>query len=196
MKKILLITSLFCFSSAALWAQGISGGVRGGLTASKQKLKASGASLTSDSKTNAHFAAYAVLMSSRDFGFQSELIYHTVGSEFEIQSVKVVNRLAYLTVPVMLRWNPVETFNIHAGPHLGFLLAAQQDQGIYGDDTTDDYKSMDVGVGIGIGADSPGGLGLSFRYIFGARNISAQETGEKLLNNTLQLSLCYKLFGE
>lgn len=133
MKSLRLMIWLFFLSAAGLSAQGISGGIRGGLTVSKQKLKIDGVSLTSETKTNAHVAAYVMFMTSRDFGFQSELIYHTVGSQFEIQSVKVVNRLAYLTVPVMLRWNPVEALNFHAGPHFGFLLAAQQDQGIYGD---------------------------------------------------------------
>lgn len=104
----------------------------------------------------------------------------------------------YLTVPVMVRYNPVKIFNIHAGPQFGFLMSAKQKFDGDSQDIKDSMKGLDLGLGIGAGVDLPMGLGLSARYVLGLSNIAEEADGAEgtLKNNVVQLSVSYKLFGE
>lgn len=141
---------------------------------------------------------YLTVMVSETFGVQPELLYNSVGSKIAFGSDDIVSQLDYLTVPVMLRYNPVKVFNIHAGPQFGFLMSAKDKYDGDSEDAKDRYKGLDLGLGVGAGVDLPMGLGISARYVLGLSNIAELEDGEEgsLKNNVIQLSVSYRLFGE
>ena len=112
----------------------------------------------------------------------------------------IVQKLDYLTIPVMLRYQPVPVFNIHAGPQFGMLLSAKTEYDGDSQDTKDNYKGMDLGLGFGAGVDLPMGLGLSARYVIGISDVAEEMDGGsdegKVTNSAIQLSVTYKLFGK
>jgi hypothetical protein len=139
-------------------------------------------------------------MVSETFGVQPELMYSSVGSKFDLGSLgDAVEKANYLTVPVMLRYQPVSVFNIHAGPTFGFLLSAESEYDGDSQDNKDSYKGLDLGLGIGAGVDLPFGLGFSARYVFGLSNVAEEDPNEpdaKVTNSVIQISATYKLFGK
>jgi hypothetical protein len=199
MKKIFFALTIIAFSAGGLFAQGISGGLKVGANFANQKISDGDFDVTPDARTSLHVGVFATIMVSETFGVQPELIYNSVGSKFELLGNELVQKLDYLTIPVMLRYQPVSVFHIHAGPQFGLLLSAKSEYDGDSQDTKDDYKGMDLGVGIGAGVDLPMGLGISARYVMGLSNIAESEDPDEdgtLKNNAIQLSVTYKIFGK
>lgn len=195
MKKIVII--LLSLISVSTFAQGISGGFKAGLNFANQKFKGDGIDITPDGRTSFHVGAFATIMVSDNFGLQPELLYNSVGSKVEIFGQDVVNQFNYLSVPVMFRYNPIDIFNIHAGPQFGFLLNAQSKY--ENDDKTDidGTNGVDVGFGFGAGLDLPMGVTASLRYNLGLTDIYDNDDDDsKITNNVFQISVGYKLFGK
>ncbi|MDQ2655812.1 MAG: PorT family protein, partial [Bacteroidota bacterium] len=124
---------------------------------------------------------------------QPELLYNSVGAKIDDDALKA----NYLSIPIMIQYNPVPVFNIHAGPQIGFLLSAKADD----EDIKDQYKGLDLGLGFGAGVNLPMGLGITARYVMGLANIMDDsgdaDFGDVTVKNTaFQVSLTYKLFGE
>jgi hypothetical protein len=189
MKKTFFTVTLIAFCAAGVYAQGISGGLKAGVNFSNQIYSGSGISASADSRTGFHVGGYLKLAVSESFGVQPELIYNSLGSKFADIDFKT----DYLSVPIMLRYNPAPIFNIHAGPQLGFLMSAKFD----GEDAKEGLKGMDLGLGIGAGVDLPMGLGFTARYVMGLSDISEAESEDSSMKNTaFQVSVSYRLFGE
>jgi hypothetical protein len=127
------------------------------------------------------------------------LLYSSVGSKAEIPIIggDLVNRLNYLTVPVMVRVNFAKIFNVHAGPQFGFLLSAKSEFDGEEVDIKDQLKGTDLGLGIGAGVDLPMGLTAGIRYSLGLSDINdSPDDNSSVNNNVLQLSVGYRLFGK
>ena len=191
MKKSFFTLTLIVFCAYGAIAQGISGGLKAGVNFANQKWSGDGFSASADARTGFHVGGYLNIGFSETFGVQPELIYNAVGAK--IGEAKF--NTDYLSIPVMLKYNPVPIFNIHAGPQFGFLLSAKQDD----QDIKDGFKGMDLGVGLGAGVDLPMGLGITARYVMGLSNISEDADdveGVSVKNTALQISISYRLFGE
>jgi len=198
MKKTIFTLTLIAFSAGGVFAQGISGGIKVGANFANQKYDSDFGDFSPDARTSMHLGLFATIMVSESFGIQPELMYNSVGSKFELGGNDLVQKLNYLTVPVMLRYNPVPVFNIHAGPQFGFLLSAKSEADGNSEDIKDGYKGLDLGIGVGAGVDLPMGLGISARYVMGLSNVAEEFDGEdaKVTNSAIQLSLTYKIFGK
>lgn len=198
MKKLLFTFAVVIFSAAGLFAQGVSGGLKVGANFANQKFEADGLDISPDMRTSLHLGLFATIMVSETFGVQPELMYNSVGSKFDLGSEESVTKMDYLVVPIMLRYNPVPVFNIHAGPQFGFLLSAKQEYDGDSQDIKDGLKGLDLGFGVGVGVDLPMGLGFSARYVLGLSNVSDDDADEggKVKNNVIQISATYKLFGK
>jgi hypothetical protein len=197
MKKTLFTLSLIAFCAFGAAAQGISGGLKLGANFANQKWSGDGIDVSPDSRTSLHGGLFLTVMVSETFGVQPELLYNSVGSKLDMFGIDGVQKLNYLTVPVMLRYNPVPVFNIHAGPQFGFLMSAKAEADGDSEDIKDGYKGLDLGVGFGAGVDLPMGVGISARYVIGLSDV-AEDSGDEgsIKNNVIQLSLSYKLFGK
>ena len=198
MKKTFFALSIIAFCAYGASAQGISGGLKLGANFANQKFSSEGFGFSPSSRTSLHGGFYLTVMVSETFGVQPELLYNSVGSKFDLGGDDVVQQLDYLTLPVMLRYNPVKIFNIHAGPQFGFLMSAKQKFDGDSEDIKDGLKGLDLGLGIGAGVDLPMGLGFSARYVLGLSNVAEEADGEdgSVKNNTVQISVSYRLFGE
>jgi hypothetical protein len=143
---------------------------------------------------------YGVFAFSEFLSLQPELLYSSVGAKMNILGIKASSRLNYLSLPIMLRYNPQPIFNLHAGPQIGFLVSAKEELEGLSEDAMDAYKQLDVGLGIGAGVELPIGIGFSARYVLGIANIAdmsdADEIEGKFTNNVFQISVNYKIFGD
>jgi hypothetical protein len=187
MKKLFFTFSLIAISAVGVFAQGISGGLKAGVNFANQIYSGGSLSASADNRTGFHGGAYLNISFSDKFGIQPELLYSSQGSKL----ADIDYKIDYLTLPVMIKFNPAPIFNIHFGPQFGFLVSAKRDD----NDLKDAMKDLDLGAGLGVGVDLPMGLGLSARYVFGLSDTSDDDDNVSIKNTTLQLSLSYKLFG-
>jgi hypothetical protein len=195
MKKIYVLLAAITISTAAL-AQGVSGGIKLGVNFASQKFESDGFSVSPDGLVSFHGGLFLTAMVTENFGIQPELLYNSMGSSFEFGSEEMKMKFTYLSVPVLLRYNPVSVFNLHAGPQFGILMNAVAELDGEEEDI-EDMKTLDFGVAIGAGLDLPMGLTASVRYTAGLANIADTEDGDDttMKNNVFQVSLGYKLFG-
>ena len=191
---LLLSLSLSCLSAPA---QGLSGGLKFGVNLSSQEVESSSA-LDRKGWNSVHVGAFATMMFGESFGIQPEVVYSQLGSKYDMGSFGFIShQLRYLTIPLMLRYQVVPVFHVHAGPQFGFLLSADQKLN-NSQDIRDSYEGSDIGAGIGAGLDLPMGLGITARYVLGLTNISNPEVNasDRIVNNVLQFSATYRLFGK
>jgi hypothetical protein len=194
MKKLIVLL-VVTMTGTALYAQGVSGGLKVGVNLANQKFESDGFSITPDSRTSFHVGGFLTAMITESFGVQPEVLYNSVGSKFDISGSDVVQKFNYLSVPILLRYNPVPVFNLHAGPQFGILLSATQE---FDGDSEDieDVKTLDLGLGFGAGLDLPMGLTASLRYTLGLSNIADTDDDDATMkNNVFQVSIGYKFFG-
>ena len=186
MKKIVLLLVTIVAFSAASYAQGVSFGIKAGVNIANQKYDADGFSFSPDAKAGFHVGGFVTFMFSETFGLQPELLFNTVGAKMDDQSLD----MSYLSVPVLIRYQPIELLNIHVGPQFGFLMNAKVED----EDVKDGFKGLDVGAAFGAGIDLPAGIGFSARYVLGLSNISEESDEITVKNNVFQISLSYR-FG-
>jgi hypothetical protein len=186
-KTILFVAMAVCLSTGAM-AQGISGGIKAGLNFANQKFGSDVLNTSADSRTSWHAGLFLTIKAG-SFGVQPEVLYNSVGAEFDAGDVRKID---YVSIPVMIRFNFAKIVNIHAGPQFGMLLSAK-DEDI---DIKEELKSTDLGIGAGIGLDIPMGLTASVRYVFGISDINDSNSDFELKNNVMQVSVGYKLFGK
>ena len=196
MKKLIVLSLALTMTGAVAYAQGVSGGLKLGLNFANQKFEGDGGSFSPDGRTSFHVGGFLTAMVTENFGVQPELLYNSVGSTFEIAGFEAVQKFNYLSVPVLLRYNPVEVVNLHAGPQFGILMSAVQEVDGEEDDIKDGLKTLDLGFAIGAGLDLPMGLTASLRYTLGLSNIADDDDDDaEIKNNVFQISVGYKLFG-
>ncbi|MFT4033815.1 MAG: porin family protein [Siphonobacter sp.] len=88
------------------------------------------------------------------FGIGAQLLYTQLGEKVEDSNVET--RLNYLQIPVLATFylnNRGAAFRpkLFVGPHLGFLLAARNQNGDNLNATTKEYNSVDAGLTFGAG---------------------------------------------
>ncbi len=198
MKKIYFSLLISAIASSVAFSQNISGGVRGGINIANQSASSGSVSASIGSKVGFMIGGYATIMTSDKFGIQPELVYSTLGSEASSSGVSVTTSFGYLSLPVLLRYNITENFNLHAGPQLGILLSATQSAGSSSVDIKDGVTSADFGAAFGLGVDF-GKFNAGARYYLGFSNTVKnvpQGFDTKVTNNAFQLFLGYTLFGK
>lgn len=195
MKRVLLAFVVVAAFSTASFAQ-ISGGVRAGLNLSNQKFKAGDESESGDMKAGLQLGAYLVANISDNLAIQPELVYSSLGSQEDVDGETVKLAAHYISIPVLVRYNVNEMFNVHVGPQLGFLASAKAKADAGDVDVKDSYKGMDFGLALGVGLDF-GKLNAGLRYYAGLANIAEEEDGEDYTakNSAIQIVVGYKLFG-
>ena len=148
---------------------------------------------------------YAKFPLSEMISVQPELYYTTKGSELDY-SIADFNgssklRLDYIQLPVMVKFNIGEHFNVHAGPYAAFLVNANAksennfDFAEFDEDLdTDDFEKFEFGLGAGIEfAFNPLTVGL--RYDYGLTNVNKENNfnSEDAKNSLLNVYLTYRL---
>jgi hypothetical protein len=193
MKRLLVLVitlSAICFST---YSQ-VSLGIKGGLNLSN----ITGDDIDdADMRASIHLGGYLNFAFSEKLSLQPELLYNSMGAKDNPDpDLDYTLKLSYITIPVNLMYS-IRNFNIHAGPQLGFLVAAKEKYEAGGDsqenDIKDELKGADFGFGLGVGANF-GKLNATIRYVAGLSSI-VDEGDIDVKNSLIQLSLGYRIFG-
>jgi Outer membrane protein beta-barrel domain len=197
MKKHTLLVVLAVFAFAPMAFSQISGGIRLGVNLSNEKYDVEGFSLSPDSKLGLMGGLYLTASLSDKIAIQPELHFSSMGSKLDVLGEEFKTKLSYLSVPVLLRYNISENFNIQVGPQLGFLVSAKGEADGDSEDIKDDYNGIDFGAAIGLGVDF-GKINGGVRYVAGLSNtsdVSSDGVDLTVKNNSFQIFLGYRLFG-
>jgi hypothetical protein len=158
------------------------------LNIANQNYESDGISISPDSRTAFHAGLFMTYMFSDRIGLQPELLYNQEGSTWKISNEKTTVKMHYLSLPILVRYQPIELLNIHAGPQFSYRMKAES-----GDENLEDEtKDLEIGAAVGAGIDLPIGLGFSARYIFGLSDAFDLED-VTVKNNVIQISVTYRL---
>ncbi|ULC60863.1 PorT family protein [Flaviramulus sp. BrNp1-15] len=152
-----------------------------------------------DGRTTFHIGLVAEIMITDVFAFQPEILYSAQGSDweeaFEGETYQGTVKVDYLNIPLMAKYYVVEGFSVEAGPQIGFLLSANnEEEGFDDEDIKDDLKGIDFGINFGLGYKLDGGLNFGARYIIGLTDVN--DNPENLgnsdyKNSVIQISVGY-----
>ncbi len=178
MRKLILVAVIAVMGLPTMNAQDIQFGAKAGLnfaTITEEN--------TTDITTDFNFGLLAEIPISEKFSFQPELIYSGQGSSSVI--------LSYINVPLIGKYYVVKGLSLEAGPQIGFLLTAEnEDTNV---DAKNLFKTLDVGFNLGVGYKLNNGLFFNARYNLGVTNISNVE-GVTTENRFVQLTIGYFFF--
>lgn len=123
---------------------------------------------------------------SGKFALQPELVYSMQGAKFGNSSIQ----LDYINVPVLLQYMFDNGFRIQAGPQLGLLVRAKQENNSTSVDVKDAFKTIDLGLSFGVSyIHVPTSFGIDARYNLGLNDISESSISQS--NNGLQIGVFY-----
>lgn len=184
MKKVVLVAALAVFGLANVSAQEVQIGVKGGLNFAN----VSGDNASDrDMVTAFNVGLMAEIPLTEKFSFQPELLYSGQGYSFDDHTIA----LNYLNVPLMGKYYLTKGFSLEAGPQIGFLLSAKNED----IDVKDVFKTVDFGVNLGLGYKLDNGLNFGTRYNLGLSNINNFEgSNAKFKNGVIQVSVGYFFF--
>ncbi len=199
-KKLILaitVSLLFAVSSTAQFQFGA--GIKGGLNLATQSTTGEGAGVSVRQLIGYNGGVYGNIFLTDMFGLQAELAVCSRGSDWDDVSYNVKDKLTYLDLPLLFKFQPIKYANIHLGPQFGYLLSAKQEDKDDGDitDIRDWYNSLDVGLAFGAEANLPYRINFTARYVIGL--VSATNDEEYIdpwRNNFLQFSLGFRLIGD
>jgi len=142
-----------------------------------------------------HAGVFANIGFSKLLAFQPEIIYSQKGAK--TNAVDIGYRLHYIDVPLAFHVN-TDGFFFEAGPQVGFLVAAQSQNGSVSTDTKGAYQAVDFGYLGGLGYQLKHGLGIGLRYngaftnVYKAVPLSASTTyQQRTRNSAFQLYATY-----
>ena len=128
---------------------------------------------------------FAELPVNSMISLQPELLLTTKGAENTYNNVFADGatkfRLTYVEVPLLLKANITNNFNIHFGPYAAYLVNAKiTDVSSNGTTSTqelneDDLNRFDLGVAAGLGFQF-GGFGIGARYNYGLTTVGKEQT--------------------
>lgn len=180
MRKLLFVTAIAVMRLTTMNAQEIKFGAKAGLNfATFSDNTTNEFDITSDI-TMGVLAEFSI---SEKFSFQPEILYSGQGTSSAI--------LTYINVPLIGKYEVLKGFNLEAGPQIGFLLSAKDN------DTDvsikDEFTNVAVGVGFGLEYQFNNRLFFNTRYHLGISNIIDIE-GASSRNRFLQVSIGYFFF--
>lgn len=192
MKKLSVLVLIFAINIVgfnAVKAQGVSSGIKGGLTLSNLYIDEDNLD-EENARIGFNVGIYSQMMFSEIVGMQVELLYTTKGTEATYTGVlnqTIDFRLAYIDLPVLLVLRPAEMFEIHAGPYIGYLIQSEVDftgtiDGIT-DIDRDHFNSFDYGVAAGIAFNFQS-VKIGFRYNLGLQELADSNTASILLGDS------------
>ncbi|WP_445457784.1 porin family protein [Flavobacterium sp. HNIBRBA15423] len=131
--------------------------------------------------TSFNAGIYAKLPLTDAIAIQPELLYSRKGAELVYDNVFAEGtakfKLNYIELPILLKFNLTDNFNIHAGPYFAYLIDAQvtneTDDGTFDFEDNydnDDFNKFDYGLSAGVGLDFES-IGIGVRYNYGLQTV-------------------------
>ena len=199
MKAIIATLLLFPILSSHVLAQSDIGfGIKAGMNLSSQKVVGEGTNVNTKTLAGFHIGGYCNYFILEPLGIQAELLVSQKGSKWSDPYFSGKDRLCYIDIPILIRYQALEFLNVHAGPQFGFLMKAKQipDDGDKMD-AKEYYKGTDIGLAFGVQGNLPHNVNVTLRYILGLSNITTEvEYWEGWKNNVFQISVGYRFNGK
>ena len=125
---------------------------------------------------------------------QPELLVSLQGASYVVgeNDDRWVDRQLYAHLPVSVKFFVGNTFNLHMGGQLGWLLLARTETGDEARTTTDRFVPLDAGIIAGLGLDLISGTDLTLRYYGGVTPTLADDSTVYPRNNTLQFTVGHR----
>lgn len=136
---------------------------------------------------------YTNITTGGGISFQPEFNFTTKGSEvtysnlFDSGTRKFT--FSYLEVPVLVKANITDNFNLHFGPYFAFLVnskiknVSSDGSSTFTDLDEDDFNRFDFGLSGGLGFDFKD-IGIGLRYNYGLKTVGKeQEIGGTTYNS-------------
>ncbi|WP_417857150.1 porin family protein [Xanthomarina gelatinilytica] len=192
MKKLILITGLFIFSTTLLHAQADSKAIQLGVKGGVNSTKITGDDIDDvKSRTSFNVGLLAEIPITERFSLQPEVMYS--GQGFDVKEIDQDNifdtnenieyQLDYIQVPVLLKAYLVKGLSIEAGPQFGFKIHEEldfqpnNDGGDIEINEDDSYvKDFDAGLVLGAAYKFDNGFFVNGRYNMGLTNIFEDNT--------------------
>ncbi|MBP0904066.1 porin family protein [Mariniflexile gromovii] len=218
--RILMITSLTLLICKIATAQEVKWGIKAGVNMSTLKTD-----LNEEKYLfGYHVGGLAEIKFSEKFLLQPELLYSLLGGKIEdsfsfddegttfSMDYKEDVKLAYLQLPIMLKYHVAKNLNMEVGPQIGYLLSAKSDYEVKmkfdDEDMTDSgsekikdqVKSLNFGLNFGLGYEFNNKMFIQGRYHLGLSDINDSETSldeesidrGSIKNNSFQVSVGFK----
>ena len=218
--KLLIITSITLLMCKLASAQDIEWGVKAGINMSTLKTDIDGEKYL----FGYHVGGLADIKITEKFSIQPELFYSLEGAKikdsfsFEDEGTtfdidyKEDAKLAYLQLPIMLKYELAKNLSLEAGPQIGYLLSAKSDYDVtmtFDDETfsdsgtesiKDQVKSFAYGLNLGLGYEFSNKMFVQGRYHLGLSDINKSDSSNddesidrgSIKNSGFKLSLGYK----
>ncbi len=178
MKKLILAAIMLFSTTAAIQAQSIRFGIKGGANFANQNGD-DVPDVNKDGITSYHAGLVAEVKLMDRFAIQPELLYSTQGASYKNAGEEFKNELGYLSIPVLAKIYLSESLSLELGPQASFLLK--------------DRKNFDPGDANTFEFAAVGGLGLNItknlfvqaRYGLG---LTEATKDADIKNSTIQLS--------
>jgi hypothetical protein len=177
MKTIYIAIALMIASTLSLNAQDrknkATAGIKGGYNLSSVIID--GASQTTKLH-GFHLGIYGESYIGKYFSVQPEILYSQQGYKNTDEDGTFTQKIDYINIPLMLKFYPVKSFFLEAGPQVGFSISHKEtydsDYFLGGDTSKElDPSSFDWGANLGAGFKSDGGLSIGARYHVGQKDI-------------------------
>jgi hypothetical protein len=187
----LMAVALFGSGSVAM-AQGVSGGVKGGVSFATLSADSS-EDVDLDRRTGIVAGGFVTWPIGERFGLQLEGLYSQKGAAFNQSGAKGTTKLDYFEVPVLLVASTAPlrpggtSLQFFGGPSVAFKVSSKVSGSFQGetnefDIPDEDIESVDVGVVVGAGVTF-GHVLVEGRYTVGLSNINGDTSDPTKVRN-------------
>jgi hypothetical protein len=170
-------------------------GVKAGINISNHKTTGEGINVNTNPLVGFHLGGYGHFFILEPLAIQGELLFSQKGSKWDDPYFSGKDRVNYIDIPILVRYQILEYLNVHAGPQLGIMVSAKQIPED-GDkmDVKDFYKGTDFSLVFGAGGNLPNNIHVTIRYILGLSTVNTEvEYWEEWKNSVWQLSIGYRI---
>lgn len=187
LKRNLIIILMLCASVGTALAQAsVSLGLKAGLNFANVNTTSPTAAY--NSRTGYHAGAFVNIKLTK-LAIVPEVIYSVQGSDVSMATSSQAMELAYVNIPILVKFYLVGGLNLQAGPQFGFLASATQG----GTDIKSFVKGSDTSIALGAGFDISKFV-IDARYNLGLSEINDTAGSAAAKNQVMQLSVGFKLF--
>lgn len=189
---IIMILGLFLMVTNAQAQLSINKGLKAGLNSANVSVDPD-QGFELGSRTGLAFGGYLEIDPLGPLGVQADVLFSQKGTKLSQGSEESTVKITYIEIPVVAKLSiplaPTMTYNVHAGPALGFKLSEgfdpDQDNG-----DEDSFKSSDLGLVVGLGLTVNALISqvqIDARYTLGLSDINVEGSDFEAKNRSLTL---------
>lgn len=215
MKKSNVLITLLTLFSVISFSQEVKFGLKGGLNIANQSNPALSGLVQGKTSFLIGFniGGYVEIELANKISIQPELSFSLQGGKLsyvdyirtdpfypeESVNVELVDKLSYINIPIMFKYNVADEITLELGPQLGILVSSTTNASFNGSTISGNssenskafYNSVDYGINLGAGYNMSEDITVGIRYYKGVSNIGKYSS--EIKNNVFSISLFYKL---